>query len=327
MMTDQPKREAGATAPFNPYAPGYDANPYPELDKLRETAPVQYWEQGRAWLVFRHEDTIAVLRDIKRFTTNRGEWEFASKLGAEALVPELAQFTKTSLFALAGADHARVRKLVSPALTPRAIERLRPDIQALVDEVLDEAAARGTVNLVPDVAERIPARVIGSMLKIPKGREAQFVRYTEASIRCFLPGLIRPSESEGLRRDVREGIELIHETIEDRRRNPLPDDILTTLIQTEEQGDRLSTPELMSLVSGLLVGGFETTIHLIAFTTYNLLKRPELLAQVKAEPELLKNVIEEVLRYDNFGKLGLARYALEDVELGGRTSRRARWCS
>ncbi|WNG48127.1 cytochrome P450 [Archangium minus] len=309
--------ETRPMAQFNPYAPGFDANPYPALEKLRTEAPISYWEQGRGWLVSRYEDAVAVLRDSKRFSPNRADWEFASVLGSAALIPELEELNKSGLFALNAQDHARVRKLVSPALTPRAIERLRPEIQAIVDEILDDVAAKGRLDVVNEFAERIPARVIGSMLKIPKGREELFQDFTNAVVKNFLPGLVAPEEQEILRRHIREGLTLVGETIDDRRRNPLENDILTTLIQTEEQGDKLNKQELLSLVSALIVGGFETTVHLIAFCVYNLLQRPEVLAQVKTEPELLKNLIEEVLRFDNFGKMGIARYTLEDVELGG----------
>ncbi|WP_257461233.1 cytochrome P450 [Archangium lipolyticum] len=302
---------------FNPYAPGYDVNPYPALEKLRTEAPIFYWEQGRGWLVSRYEDAVAVLRDGQRFSPNRNHWEFASALGDSAIVPELAELNKNGLFALDAQNHARVRKLVSPALTPRAIERLRPEIQAIVDEILDGVAAKGRLDVVNEFAERIPARVIGSMLKIPKGREELFQDFTNAVVKNFLPGLVAPEEQEILRRHIRDGLALVSETIDERRRNPQENDIMTTLIQTEEQGDKLNKEELLSLVSALIVGGFETTVHLIAFCVYNLLQRPEVVAQVKSEPELFKNLIEEVLRFDNFGKMGIARYALEDVELSG----------
>jgi cytochrome P450 len=302
---------------FNPYAPGFDVNPYPALEKLRTEAPVFYWEEGRGWLISRYEDAVAVLRDGKRFSTDRATWEFASVLGVSAMIPELVELNKNGLFALDAQNHARVRKLVSPALTPRAIERLRPEIQAIVDEILDAVAAKGRLDVVSQFAERIPARVIGSMLKIPKGREELFQDFTNAVVKNFLPGLVAPAEQEILRQHIRDGLTLVGETIEERRRNPRENDILTTLIQTEEQGDKLNKHELLSLVSALIVGGFETTVHLIAFCVYNLLQRPEALAQVKSEPELIKNVIEEVLRFDNFGKMGIARYALEDLELSG----------
>src|SRR5262249_46051611 len=157
------------------------------------------WEQGRCWLVCRYDDALAVLRDSKRFSPNRAEWEFASAMGIGAIIPELVELNKSGLFALSGADHARVRKLVSPALTPRAIERMRPEIQAIVNEVLDAASARGTPNVVSEIADLIPARVIGAMLKIPKGRETLFQRFTEATVKTVLPSLVDRAEVEGLR--------------------------------------------------------------------------------------------------------------------------------
>jgi cytochrome P450 enzyme len=314
------RSEARPAVAFNPYAPGYDANPHPIFEQLRAQAPVYYWQEGRSWVLSRYDEVVSVLRDGERFSTNQADWEFASTAGQSAQVPEYAEVLKRGLFALPNQDHVRVRKLVSPALTPRAIERLRPEIQAIVDESLDAASTKGgTINVVNDYAALIPVRVIGSMLKIPKGREAPFHRFSEAMVKCFIPGMARPEELETLRADIREGTALVIETIDERRRTPLENDILTNLIQAEEQGDKLSKDELLSLVSSLLVGGFDTTIHLIGFTVLHLLQRPEVLAQVKAEPELVKNLVEEVLRFDNFLKVGVARYALEDLELGGET--------
>lgn len=301
---------------FQPYAPGYDENPHAVYEQMRQHAPVYYWDEGRAWMLSKHDDILALLRDT-RFTPNREAWEFAAQGGEASVSPELEEVNKHGLFALSDQNHARVRKLVSPALTPRAIERLRPDIQGIVDEIIDGFANRDSINVVNDFAEQIPARVIGSMLKIAKGREQLFHAFTYAVVKCFVPGLVQRDEHEQLRRDIREGLHLVGETIEDRRLNPLENDILTTLLQTEEQGDKLSKPELLSLAAALIVGGFETTVHLIGFTALNLLRRPEVVAQLKAEPELVKNLVEEVLRHDNFGKMGIVRYALEDVELGG----------
>lgn len=316
MSHEQTKSET-RSCPFNPYAPGFDADPYPAFKELRTTAPVVYWEQGQSWLISRYEDIVAVLRDNDRFSTNPADWELASTLGTAAMIPEMAEINRSSIMVLPEADHARVRRLVSPSFTPRAVEGLRPEVQAIVDELLDAAEARGTVNLVSDIADPIPARVMGSLLKIPKGGEASFQRFTDGVIKSLVPSMLPPEELEPLRKDIREGIELMRQTIEERRRNPAENDILTTLIRTEEQGDKLSTSELLSLVAALIVGGFETTVHLIGFTMSNILRRPELFAQLKAEPELVKNVLEEVLRFDNFGKLGLTRYAREDLEIGG----------
>ncbi|OJH34526.1 cytochrome P450 [Cystobacter ferrugineus] len=316
MSQEQTKSEA-KSCPFNPYAPGFDVNPYPAFKELRTHAPISYWDQGHGWIVTRYEDVVTALRDNNRFSPNPADWEFASTLGRAARFPEMEEISSSSLLVLSDADHARVRRLVSPAFTPRAVEWLRPQIQAIVDELLDAAAAKGTVNVVNDIADPIPARAMGSLLKIPKEREVPFQRFTEAVIKSLSPIMLPPEEVEAVRKDMREGLVLLRETIEERRRDPKENDILTTLIQTEEQGDKLSTAELLSLVGALIVGGFETTVHLIGFTMSNILRRPELFAQLKAEPELIKNTLEEVLRHDNFGKLGLTRYSREDVELGG----------
>lgn len=318
MSAEQTKpHETRSASQFNPYAPGYEANPHPMLDTLRAQAPLFFWDMGRSWIVSRYEEGLAVLRDDQRFSPNREAWEFASVLGSDAVIPEMEELNKNGLFALSEQGHARVRRLVSPAFTPRATERLRPEIEAIVEELLGAMAAKGRLNMVHDFSERIPARVIGAMLKIPSGHEEQFHEFTNAVAKSLFPSGLSAEELTLLRRQIREGITLVTETIEDRRRNPLENDLLTTLIQTEEQGDKLNKQELLALVSSLIVGGFETTVHLMSFCVSCLLQQPGVFAEVKARPELIKNLVEEVLRFDNFVKMGPARYALQDVEMGG----------
>jgi cytochrome P450 len=302
------------TIDFNPAAPGYTENPYPVYARLRE-APVRYWPEGHGWIVSRHNEIQAILRD-PRFTSDRRAWSLAAHM-EQGGMPELDELNKHGLFSLPNKDHARVRKLVSPALTPRAVERLRPEIQTIVDERLDAFTGRSVIDVVHDFAEHIPIRVISKMLNIPEERDAVFHSFADAAVKQLFVVLLSPEEREQMRVGIRNGMAMVGEVIEDRRKNPMEGDILTGLIQSEEQGDRLSKPELVSLVAALLVGGSETTVHLISFMVNNLLKRPELVAQVQAEPELMKGVVEEVLRFDNFGKFGTFRYATEDVEIGG----------
>ncbi|WP_437627877.1 cytochrome P450 [Sorangium sp. So ce1151] len=302
------------TVEFNPFAPGYTEDPYPVYARLRE-APVRYWEEGHGWIISRHNEIQAVLRD-SRFTADRAAWAHAAAFGVGS-IPEVEELNRHGLFSLPDRDHARVRKLVSPALTPRAVERLRPMVQAIVDERLDAFAGKGVIDLVHDFSEHIPVRVISSMLHIPQRHDAAFHRFADSAVKQLFMMLMTPEEIQRMVVGIREGMAMLDEVIEERRRNPIEGDMLTSLIQSEEQGDRLSKPELVSLVSALLVGGSETTVHLIAFMVLNLLKRPELLAEVQRDPELMKGVVDEVLRFDNFGKFGTFRYATEDVELGG----------
>ncbi|XYH95498.1 cytochrome P450 [Sorangium sp. So ce1128] len=316
--------QRGARLEFNPYAPGFDEDPYPVFARFRAEAPVFYWEQGRAWLVFRHEDVVSLLRD-GRFTTDRAAWEFSTSDDLLSLNSKFERLNKHSLFSLSRQDHVRMRKLIAPAFTSREIERLAPEIQGIVDEALAAAVdARGadTLDVARDYAEAIPIRGICSMFKIPRRHDASFLRFTDAIHRLSMAGQLSPEDLGKLDAALSVGIDVVSDTIEERRRKPLDNDVLTLLIQAEEQGDRLSKDELVALVAAVLVVGTETTVHIICFAVYNLLRSPEALAEVRREPELVRNVIEETLRHDNFGKLGIPRYALEDVDFQGARIRK-----
>ncbi|WP_437606753.1 cytochrome P450 [Sorangium sp. So ce834] len=313
--------QRGAALEFDPYVPGFDEDPYPVFARFREEAPVFYWEQGRAWLVFRHEDVVSLLRD-GRFTTDRAAWEFAASDPLLSLNSRFERLSKHSLFSLSRHDHVRMRKLIGPAFTSREIDRLAPEIQRIVDETLAAAGGRDPLDVARDYAEAIPIRGIASMFKIPRRHDASFLRFTDAIHRLSMAGQLSPEEIGKLEAALDVGIEVVSDTVEERRRRPLDNDVLTLLIQAEEQGDRLSKDELVALVAAVLVGGTETTVHLICFAMHNLLRSPEALAAVRREPTLVKNVVEETLRYDNFGKLGIPRYALEDVDLRGARIRK-----
>ncbi|AKT42689.1 cytochrome P450 [Chondromyces crocatus] len=315
-MLEQNRENAPQKVDFDPFTNDYAKDPYPTLERLRANSPLLYWEEGRCWVASRYATVVVLLRD-PRFTTDRSVWEHAGHGQAAALCPEFVEMNRNGLFSLDQVAHARVRKLVSPSFTPRAIERLRPAVQGIVDEVLDAAEGKDVLDVTRDFADQIPVRVIGALLNIPADRQAQFHHFADAVVRQLMPMLIKPSEIEENFAAIREGIAMIEGVIEERRQHPIEGDILTSLIQAEEQGDRLSKGELVSLVSGLVVGGSETTVHLIGFMVLNLLQRPELLAEAKANPELIKGVLEEVLRFDNFGRLGITRYAKEDIELDG----------
>ncbi|HRI62742.1 MAG TPA: cytochrome P450 [Polyangium sp.] len=303
---------------FQPYAPGYDEDPYPAYKELREKSPIHYWPEMGGWLVSRYADLMAILRD-KRFSTNRKHWEHAAAMQGIVLSPELEEVGRNSLSELDETNHARVRRLIAPALNFAAIERLAPEIQRIVDDRLDKLPAEGTVNVIDGLADHVPAMITGTMFNLPKGTETKFYSFTAAASKVALPGLVDPAEFPGVLKELHDGLAMIRELVDDRRRNPIENDILTGLIHTEEQGDRLSNLELLGLISHLTVAGFEPTKYQVAFTVYNMLRRPEVFRDVKADPTLVKGLVEEILRYDNFAKLGPPRFATEDVEIGGVT--------
>jgi len=228
--------------------------------------------------------------------------------------PDIRYIFEKGLFNLPANDHLRVRRAVSPAFTPRAVEKLRGEIEGIVDEALAPWQGKDVIDIAP-IADFIPMRVIASMLHIPKEHDELFRGFGQALVQSVDPRLT-PAQLGALFSRVPPGMAVLRQIIEERRKHP-GDDLLSVLIKAEETGDKLSTEEMISLVAGLITAGSETTVHFISFSMLNLVRMPEKLAEVRKDRALLKGALEEVLRWDSFGKSGIPRYALEDVEISG----------
>ena len=300
---------------IDPRDPAYLADPYPTYRRLRQEAPVHWWEQGRAWLLSRYADVESVLKD-SRFSADMRHWRLYQGQN-EGLPRELIDSAEHGLFQASPADHTRIRKLVMPSFTPRAAAKREQLVQDVVDELLAKVDPNEVFDLVPAFAEHLPFLVISRILGIGPDHEEEFRAWGSALIQVAFP-VLPPDEHLAVARSTVPGFTLIKEVVEERRRNP-GDDLLSSLIQAQEEGDRLSEAELISLVGGLVIAGSETTVHLIAFSMLELLRHPDVLARVRADLGLLPAVIEEVLRHDNFGALGVVRYPLQDVEIRGET--------
>jgi cytochrome P450 len=294
---------------FDPEAPGFDADPYPAYRYLREEAPVYWWPAARGWLVSRYEDVVWLQKD-SRLSLAYLDWEHAQMPPPGYQPTAYDMLMAFMLFQLSDKDHARVRKLASPAFTPRAIERMRGKIEVLVDEILSRHAPGDRIDIVHVLSEILPMRVIGGLLDVPEEFEPTFHRFGVAFIEATTPWLSF-EERARITAPVPAGIELLEKLIADRRSHP-KDDFLSTLIHYQEEGDCLSTQELLSLVAAIIIAGSDTTGHLISYAIWNLLRHPEQGQLVKDDPSLMHNALEEVLRYDPFGKRGNPRYARED---------------
>jgi cytochrome P450 enzyme len=301
---------------FNPADPAYVAHPHPFYQRLRSEAPVWWWERGRAWLVSRYADVEATLKD-PRFTTDARKWRFYSAELNAQLPPEVVEFFDRRLFWAGPSDHTRIRKIVAGAFTPRAIVQREALVQGVVDELLAGIDVRGGFDFVRDFASPMPGKVISRILGIPPEHAAEFRVWSDALIQVTYPMLPIDQHLE-LARKIPAGLALIRELIDQRRASP-GDDLLSQLVQAQEEAERLSVDELAALVGGLVTGGSETTTHLLGFAVLELSRHPEVTARVAAEPALLPGVIEETLRHEGFGSIGVARFALEDVELHGKT--------
>ena len=282
------------TAPvFNPFDPAFRANPYPYYDALRVHDPVHTTEFGMVVLT-RYEDVTTTLksadfsRDIEKYSTQ------ASSEARQARRDRQESRTK-SILNLDPPDHTRLRRIVSKSFTPSAMERLRPRIQQLVDNVLDKAHNTGTLELIDDLAFPVPFQVISELLDMPTDRADELREWSQIITNSLEPtatddDLVRSEDA------IAQLVPYLTLIIEDRRKH-LSDDMLSSLITAEESGEQMTTEELMAFVVLLYIAGHETTVNLIGNGTLALLKNPEQIAFVHNHG-LTQSHIDELLRFD-----------------------------
>jgi cytochrome P450 enzyme len=312
------------TFEFNPDDPDYVRDPHPHLRALREHAPIYDW-QARQSLVFSRHEHLRQLMGDPRLSNNLLDWQFHQPAQLEGdQFRALRRLEATSLFKLPDADHTRVRRLAAGAFTPRVVDRQRATVQAIVDRVLDELTADQTVLNVRDFAERIPGTVISDLVGVPESRRQDFLNFTRASIEYVQPFLPATRIAE-LASVLNTGEQLLSELIESARSDPR-DNLLGDLVRAHEDGQKLSEDELFSLIAGIMTAGSDTTVHALCFATRALMSAPDQLAEIRADRSLLRNAIDETLRWDFFGKMGTFRFARETFEFEGITIPKGKLC-
>ncbi|GLZ32395.1 cytochrome P450 [Lentzea sp. NBRC 105346] len=296
------------TFTYEPFTPSFDRDPHPTYRHLREHAPVYFWEPAGVYLVSRYADVEALLKD-RRFALPGMDSGPPRTEGGRI---HRALF-EHAFFGLPKGDHARVRKLVTPAFAPREAARRHDAICALVGSLIDSWGDQSEVDIVSDFARPIPVRVMSHLLGIPAEHDALFGRFAQAMIMSVLPW-IGPDEFDREVEIFPAAAGMLGSLIEQRRAAP-GDDLLSLFVGMAG----LSVEELLGVVASLVVGGAETSVHLIANGVRTLLAHPDALALVRADPSLLPGALAEASRFDSFAKHGLSRTALEDVELHGVT--------
>lgn len=292
-------------------SPAAVENPYPIYDYWRAAQPI-HWT-GSEWRIFRYADGQAVLRD-PRFGADRVQAD-PQWLVETGLAPLFEARANMMLFT-DPPDHTRLRTLVHRAFTPRVVESYRPLVQRIVDQLLDAAAERGSIELISEFAYPLPVTVIAHMLGVPVDMHDQFRRWSDV-LAAFIGGTTRP-EAEVIPAALKAVLEMTDfflALVAERRRAPR-DDLLSALAQAEDGGDRLSEQELVANSILLLLAGHETTTNLIGNGTLALLHHPDQMALLRDHPELTASAIEELLRYDSPVQTTIRR-ALTDIEVHG----------
>lgn len=294
-LTEELPPAADGDLLWDPTDAAFRANPYPYYERLRRTVPV-YAVPGGPIVVTRYEDVMRVLRspDVSRDI----EANAIVDPNDEVLAKRRArrQTRAKSILNLDAPDHTRLRRLVSKAFTPRQIERLRPRMEEMVDSALEKAAARGSMELLDDLAFPVPFLVISELLDMPTDRGDELRDWSQA-ITASLEPMATVETLEGAEAAVEQLIPYLIEVIEDRRAHP-GDDVLSLLLAVEDEGDTLSPAELISFVVLLYVAGHETTVNLIGNGLLALLRNPAELARWRSNPEMDALAVDELLRFD-----------------------------
>ncbi len=314
---------------YDPLSSQLHADPYPIYEDLRTTDPVHRTSMMQGWVLSRHADVDAVLRDHRRFSsdfTQSAGYDRERRAGAydralEAAGLEEVQrdrmrraFDEPNLLGLDPPDHTRLRSLVNTAFTPRQVEIMRPRIEAVVDELLDEAGD-GRIDMMEAIADPLPTVVIAEMLGVPAQDRVRFKQWSNAVARQLEP-TTQPHERVAATRANSELTEYFDDIIEQRRAEPR-DDLISALIAAEEEGDKLTREQMVGTLVLLLVAGNETTTNLIGNGLLALLRHPDQLERLRDDPDLMKNAVEEMLRYDSPVQMDVRR-AVENTVIGGR---------
>ncbi|MGH2760610.1 MAG: cytochrome P450 [Actinomycetota bacterium] len=301
------------------FEPENRADPYPLYRRYRETEPMHFSDIG-VWTLTRYEDILAVLRDDRFSVDPRNATELERFFPATDDTPRpFEQMAGLLLLFTDPPDHTRMRNLVNKAFTRRVVEELRPHVQDVVNDLLDQVSGRGEMDVISDFAFQLPALVICELMGVPVEDRDKF-HGMSADIAPILDPITPPDKLEKAMYTAGLFIMYFVQLLEERRKDP-QDDFLSALLAAEEHDQKLSGEEVIALCVLIFIAGHETTQNLIGNGLLGLLRHPDQLELLRSDPSLTRSAIEELLRFDSPVQL-TGRSALTDVEVGGRTIRK-----
>jgi unspecific monooxygenase len=301
--------------------PAFIFNPYPQLAELREQRPVFYDEAWQKLFFARYDDIAALLRD-KRLGRSILHVLSRDELGWPPLNPDEAPFhafNSTHLLDREPPDHTRLRALVSKAFTPQRAEGLRGRIEQVVNGLIDRVQAQGRMDVMRDYAEPLPVAVIAELLGVPEPHRAKLRPWSAAIVKMYELGYTE-EQAQAASQAVLDFSALLRALADARRAQP-QDDLITALVQVEEQGDRLTEDELIANCILLLNAGHEATVNGTTAGLLALFRNPaqkEWLTRqaVEGNTAAFRPAVEELLRYDTPLPM-FERWVLEDLDYHG----------
>jgi cytochrome P450 len=294
-------------------------NPYPVYDELRSSQPVCWTEVWGCWVLSRYDDIVAVLQGHERFSsmgrvTNVLQRELSQPF-LERAQPLIDHYSK-GLINVDPPDHTRLRRLAQKTFLPRTLERLRPRVEKIANELIDAVEPSGKMDVVRDFAYPLPITVIAELLGVPAS-DRENLKHWSGAILEFQA--VPRTDGEIVLRSQKALLELreyFRGIFAERRRNP-QEDLISEMVAVEEQGDRLTEEELLATCVSILIGGHETTTSLLSSAVWLFLNHPDQLATLRRVQGAMSCAVEEVLRFESpFQRL--TRVAMEDMEICGQ---------
>jgi len=299
---------------FDALDESFQKDPFPTLSALRDQWAAFHDAVLPAVHVLRYAECQAILNDPTTFT-NDFAWAIQPYLES---MPELAEELPPLFLATDGEEHHRLRSLANRAFSLRSVRQIEEHVHRLTEALLTKAIERGDVDFIEAVAYPLPVQVIAEMLGLPAADREWFKDWATRFVEGFGSAVFGVPEQHIIDDQVatfREMHTYLRPLVEERRVSP-NEDLLSRLVLAEEHGDRLTMPELMQMVAGLLVAGHETTTNLFAHTVVELAHHPTELARLRADHRLIPSAVEEVARLGG-PTFGLLRVAATDLEIAG----------
>ncbi|QES49345.1 cytochrome P450 [Streptomyces venezuelae] len=301
---------------FDPWDPSFVADPYPAYRELRARGRAVWCEATGQWLVPHHADVSALLRDrrLGRTYLHRFSYEEFGQTPPPAAHEPFHVLNGNGLLDLEDPAHARVRKLVSKAFTPRTVERLAPTVRRMAQDLVAAFVAEGGGDLLTAVAEPLPVAVIAELLGVPEADRGLLRPWSAAICGMFE---LRPDEDTAARA-VAASVEFssyLHGLIGERRAKP-GEDLISALIAAHDEEGRLSEQEMISTCVLLLNAGHEATVNTTVNGWWALFRNPEQLRELRERPaEMLSTAVDELMRYDTPLQM-FERWVLDEVSIG-----------
>ncbi|WP_103957292.1 cytochrome P450 [Nonomuraea solani] len=297
---------------FDPWNPDFVAYPYRVYDELRRDAPVCYFEPTGQWLISRHADVNALLRDrrLGRSYLHVATHEEFGKPPEPEFQEPFWRVIRAGMLDVEPPVHTRLRRLVSRAFTPRMVESLRPRVRAIATGLVEAYVDKGGGDLIAEVAEPLPVTVIAEMLGIP-GQDRHLLRPWSADICGMYELNPSPDAQHTAVRAASEFAGYLKDLAAWRRANP-GDDLVSALAQIDE----LTEDELVGTCVLLLNAGHEATVNVTGNGWWSLFRNPAELARLRADRALLPTAVEELMRWDTPLQM-FERWVLEDIEVHG----------